>query len=98
MDLTKRLEQLETYIADTFNKADLQPLSDGDNYRENLQELAKNVYWYKNESWFARYLDTKNFYVSNDGRRIYTFKTEIINKNAAISELGSIFNTFNTFT
>jgi hypothetical protein len=95
IDLVKRLEQLETYIADTFTKADLQPLSDGDNYRENLQELAKNVYWYRNESWFARYLDTKNFYVSNDGRRIYTFKTEIINKNAAISELGSIFDTWN---
>lgn len=95
LDLTKRLEQLETYITDTFNKADLQPLSDGDNYRENLQELAKNVYWYRNESWFARYLDTKNFYISNDGRRIYTFKKEIINKDAAISELGSIFNTWN---
>ena len=95
VDLTKRLEQLETYIADTFTKADLQPLSDGDNYRENLQELSKNVYYYKSESWFARYLDTKNFYVSNDGRRIYTFKTEIINKNAAISELGSIFSTWN---
>ena len=95
MDLTKRLEQLETYIADTFTKADLQPLTDADNYRDNLQELAKNVYWYLSESWFARYMDTKNFYVSNDGRRIYTFKKEIINKNAAISELGSIFDTWN---
>ena len=95
LELLKRLEQLEIYITDTFNKADLQPLTDGDNYRVNLQELAKNVYWYRSESWFARYLDAKNFYVSNDGRRIYTFKIEIINKNAAISELGSIFDTWN---
>lgn len=95
LDLLKRLEQLETYITDTFNKADLQPLTDGDNYRVNLQELAKNVYWYKNESWFARYLDTKKFYISNNGNRIYTFRTEIKNKNAAISELESIFNTWN---
>ena len=95
LDLLKRLEKLETYITDTFNKADLQPLTDGDNYRVNLQELAKNVYWYKNESWFARYLDTKKFYISNNGNRIYTFRTEIKNKNAAISELESIFNTWN---
>ena len=76
-ELMTRLQNLETYIMNTFTEADLKPLTDATNYGNILTNYEQEVFLYQSESWFAKYLDKENYYIKNDKRKIYTFKKEV---------------------
>jgi hypothetical protein len=98
-ELMVRLENLETFIANTFTEADLSPLTDGKNFRNTLSTYIGEVFGYAGtDSWAGKYLDLKNFYIYR-GDKIYTFKKEVESSlliNQAINELKSIISKNNT--
>jgi hypothetical protein len=96
-DLLIRLENLETYILNTFTQADLIPLTDAKNYRTTLNKFEGEVILYNQVSWVNKYLNTKDFYSYNNNR-IYTFKKEIVENgliSRALVELKEITNKYN---
>ena len=92
LQMKNSIENFIKNILDSFTQQNLDPLTNVDKYQEILQEYFGDVYYYagENESWFGRYMDTENYFVLNDGRKIYTFKKEFPSgkkKSDAISEL-----------
>lgn len=93
-----RIENFITNILDSFTKQNLDPLTNIDTYITNLSDYQKKVFYIVNTSWFNKYMDTENYYIFKDGRKIYTFKknTTLQDKSSAISELKGIIDEFNT--
>lgn len=95
-ELSIRLENLETYIVNTFSQADLTPLTDGANFRQSLNLFEQEVVIFA-DSWINKYLDKNNYYIYK-GNKIYTFKKEIVesgNVDVAKKELRGIINKYN---
>ena len=64
-------------------------------YQKLLGNLDKDVYAGAGTSWFATYMDTKDFLVKNDGSKAYTFKREIdtsTKREAALGKLQGIIS------
>lgn len=91
VQMKNRIENFIKNILDSFTKQNLDPLTNVEEYQETLKKYFQEVYYYSGqESWFGKYMDSENYFVLNDGRKIYTFKTEFQNgnkKSGAISEL-----------
>jgi hypothetical protein len=93
-----RIENFITNILDSFTKQNLDPLTNIDTYNINLTNYQKEIFYTVQTSWFNKYMDTENYYIFKDGRKIYTFKknTTLQDKSSAISELKGIIEKFNT--
>jgi hypothetical protein len=72
--------KLDKFVQDILNnsgKVDLQPLTNCDLFLTNLEKFQGDVYFYRGESWFDKYINTINFYISKtDGKKYYTFKED----------------------
>jgi hypothetical protein len=92
-----RIENFITNILDSFTKQNLDPLTNIDTYNTNLTNFQKEVFYTIQTSWFNKYMDTENYYIFKDGRKVYTFKknTSPQDKSSAISELKGIIGKFN---
>ena len=78
-ELVVRLETLEKNISDMFTKADMTPITDAENYRNNLLEYEKEVYFARGNSWFYKYMDTESFFIDKTtGLKMYTFNKSTI--------------------
>jgi hypothetical protein len=99
VQLQDRVENFIKNTLDNFSKQNLTPLTDLDQYQNDLNEYSKNVFYTTKVSWFDKYMDQKNFYVLKETKkRVYTFKTEINTpdkKQNAISELKSLISKYN---
>ena len=100
IELQFRLENFIKNILDSFTSQDLKPLSDIESYINNIKEYRGEVYnFISPQSWFNKYMDTKNPYILNDdyNTKIYTFKTEINpqTQETAVSELKGLIDKFN---
>jgi hypothetical protein len=98
-DLIVRLNKLEEDILNSFQTADLMPLTDGENFNLNLDEFANKVYYSGDKSWFSTYLDETNFFIQkNTNQKVYTFKKEILegknkdNREIAITNLKALID------
>jgi hypothetical protein len=78
MQMKDRLELFIKNVMESFTKQNLDPITDIETYDRQLKEYKKGVYLGKGNSWFDKYMDSKNYYVLNDkeNTRIYTFKSE----------------------
>jgi len=97
-ELVTRLENIEAYITHTFSDGDLSIITDADNYSNTLDDYKKQVYGYLSESWFGKYIDSSNFYISTNNIKVYTFKKEVFEKSevkAVEDELKKIIETKN---
>ena len=95
VQMKNRIENFIKNILDSFTQQNLDPLTNVDIYQETLSEYYKDVYYYSGEeSWFGKHMDFENYFVLNDGRKIYTFKTGI-KKNEAIGELEAKIEKYN---
>jgi hypothetical protein len=101
--LNQMQERLENFIAnelDKFTKQNMTPLDDVNTYSDLLKDYAGNVYYYNQTStlsWFNKYMDTKNFFVTKNGLNVYTFKSNFNGQNRedAKAELIGIINNYN---
>jgi len=72
--LQYKLMKLEQTILDVYkDKADLQPLTDAEDYRKALLGYYEKVRGSKT-SWFAEYMSQNPYYLINSDNRVYTFK------------------------
>lgn len=72
-NLITRLENLETNINNSFSEVDMQPLSDGNNYQDTLNNYLSKVYSL-NTSWARKYLS------SSENDKIYLKNGNILQK------------------
>ena len=84
--LAYRLNALEQFITDTFQKEDLTVLNDIDDYRKTLFDYRAYVTSFSKGSWAYLYLDPVNRFVSDKGIIYYTFKKEINDSNEKIEK------------
>lgn len=97
-ELNQRLDALETNILASFGQVDFTPLSDIDSYYKLLTEYRNDISSNANDSFLGKYMDTKNFFIDNLGRTLYTFKKEYSSdqaKSDALTRLNSIIQIFN---
>jgi hypothetical protein len=99
-ELIDRLSKLETYIANTFTKADMAPITDAENYSTTLEEYEKKVFYARGESWFYTYMDTENFFVDKQtNHKVYTFNKTTFEggkRDIATTELKGLIEKYNT--
>jgi hypothetical protein len=97
--MRERLENFITNEMDKFTKQNMAPLNDVNEYSDLLKEYAGNVYYYNTGtiSWFNKYMDTKNFFVSKTGLEIYTFKSNFSRQDRenAKTELEGYISSYN---
>ena len=105
VQMQKRIENFIKNVLDTFTKQNLSPLNDSEEYQMILNEFQGKIFYYKGaDSWFGTYCDPKNFFITNDGYKIYPLKSEIVNskkeglqkQSDAITKLNSIITEHNT--
>ncbi len=95
VQMRDRIENFIKNILTSFSQQNLDPLTYVEEYQRLLGNLDKDVYAGAGTSWFATYMDTKNFLVMNDGSKVYTFKPEIettTKRDAALAKLQGIIS------
>jgi hypothetical protein len=88
LQLKYRITNFIKNTLDTFTKQNLDPLTDIDDYRKALREYEGKILFFKGgdkKSWFEKYMDKNNFYILNDGTRVYQFTSEISNNPQSVS-------------
>ena len=95
VQMRDRIENFIKNILTSFSQQNLDPLTYVEEYQKLLGNLDKDVYAGAGTSWFATYMDTKDFLVKNDGSKAYTFKREIdtsTKREAALGKLQGIIS------
>jgi hypothetical protein len=96
--LNYRLQVFIKNVLDSYAKENLGALTTMTEYVNNLLEYQKNVFTSSN-SWFNKYLDTKNPIVLKSGKNVYTFKKTLIDNSQkkldTTTELESIITNYN---
>jgi hypothetical protein len=99
VQMQQRLENFIKNVLDEFTKQNLDPITDIQIYQNQLNDYRKDVYYARGESWFYKYLDTVNYFVLKDGRKVYGFNTvtssSLQKQETAISELKSYILEYN---
>ena len=90
VQMRDRIENFIKNILTSFSQQNLDPLTYVEEYQRLLGNLDKDVYAGAGTSWFATYMDTKDFLVKNDGSKAYTFKREIDTATKRESALGKL--------
>jgi len=98
--MQERLENFLTNELDKFTKQNMTPLDDVNAYSELLKDYAGDVYYYNQSSrlsWYNKYMDTKNSFVTKNGLNVFTFKSNFSGQDRtnAKSELEGIVNNYN---
>lgn len=84
--LGSRLNALEQFITETFEKEDLTVLNDIDDYREILQTYRADILTFSKKSWMSEYLDPLRKFVDNNDLVYYIFKKDILNDEQKATE------------
>jgi hypothetical protein len=99
LQLKNRIVNFIKNTLNTYAKENLDPLTDVDDYKKVLNNYEGEVLFFKagdKKAWFEKYMDKKNFYILNDGRRVYQYTKEISDNPQSIinaqSELKSIID------
>jgi hypothetical protein len=77
-ELASKIDMLETNLTNLFKPVDLKAITDAENFDNALAQYEKEIFLFQSTSWFDKYMDTKNYLVDDKGRKIYTFKKEVL--------------------
>ena len=81
--LMNKLDNFEQAIVNSYQKANVEPLTNIRNYQQKLKEYFANVRG-ENTSWFNTYCDVRPIYLNNKPEVVYAYKANL--DQAAISE------------
>jgi hypothetical protein len=97
LQMHDRLENFIKNVLDSFAKQNLSPLSDLDKYQTTLNEYSGDVFYYKEKSWYNKFMDPTASFVLKNGLRVFAFKKEYnLQKRAdAKAELDSLLKKYN---
>ena len=106
LTIVQMRDNIENFVKntlDSFTKANLDPLSNIDEYQTYLNDYEKKVFLYLSDgkgSWFDKYMDRTNFLIKKDGTKVYTYKKELSDeqsrKNAKTELFGKLLGDYNT--
>ncbi len=93
LQLMNKVNLFEQTILNSYDKADVKPLTDIRNYKTELVSFFNQVYA-DQVSWFNQWCDTKRPYVTSNNEKYYVFKSNIkeSDKETAVSKLKSIID------
>ena len=92
--MVSRYENFQNIIVKQYGEQDMSVLNDIVEYEKQIQTYKNQIVGVGENSWFGKYMDGFNFYVSKDGQtRYYKFKQDITEdqKNTARSELKDLY-------
>jgi hypothetical protein len=99
LQLKYRIDNFIKNTLDTYAKQNLDPLTDIDDYKKSLRQYEGEILFFKGDnkkSWFETYIDKTNFYILDDGTKVYQYNKETIDTPQSIvnaqSELKSIID------
>lgn len=103
VQLRNRIDNFVKNVLDTFTKQNLDPLTDLDNYNNQLEDYQKDIYFavgVKSGSWFEKYMDKNNYFILNDNEKtkVYSYKKEFNNpqlRQNAEAELEGLIKKYN---
>lgn len=96
VQLMNKLQNFEKILQQSFDKADVVPLTNIRTYKEYLQEYFNTIRGNSN-SWFNNYMDPAPVYLKN-GEPVYTFKKlDQKVKNEAVEILKKDVKTYNEY-
>ena len=75
--LRYRLDEFIKNILEQFTKENMGVLTDVSNYQNSLINYQTKVYFGAGTSWFNKYMDTKNPYITKNGETVYTWLPNI---------------------
>ena len=93
-EMVSRYENFQNIIVKQYGEQDMSVLNDIVEYEKQIQTYKNQIVGVGENSWFGKYMDGFNFYVSKDGQtRYYKFKQDITEdqKNTARSELKDLY-------
>jgi len=94
VQLMNKLEMFEKNILDSYNKIDVDSLTNIRNYKQTLNDYYNKIYSDR-VSWFSRFVDTRPFITKNN-QRIYKFKDlELDVVEQGKTQLKNIINEYN---
>lgn len=101
--LKNKLDNFIKDVLDTFIKTNLDPITNIQEYIDNIDEYQKQVFYYNSgtqKSWHNTYNDKKTVFVlSKDNRKIYPYVPEVLvldaKKTTAENDLKSRITEFN---
>jgi hypothetical protein len=93
--LMSKLELFEQNIINSYNKANVEPLTNIRNYKETLQNYFNQIRG-SQSSWFNTYLNDKPLILTN-GNKVYYYKTNLSDaeKETALTKLNGDVKTYN---
>jgi hypothetical protein len=99
LQLKYRINDFIKNTLNTYAKQNLDPLTNIDDYKKALRQYEGEILFFKGgdkKSWFEKYMDKNNFYILNDGTRVYQYTKEILDNPQSVvnaqSELKSIID------
>ena len=96
VQLMSKLDQLEQTITESFDKTEVEPLTNIRNYKNILVQYFNTIIG-TNNSWFTKYLDPKPIILLDSQKNVYFFKELPRDvKDVAISQLQGDIIKFNS--
>jgi len=96
MQLVNKLENLEKIISESFNKAEVEPLTNIRTYKEYLQEYF-NIIRGDGNSWFTKYMNPRPIILVNK-ERVYVFnKLDLTEIDKGVGQLKNDIDVFNKY-
>ena len=99
--LIVKLENFEKNVLSNFGSVSLNALTDAKQYKNLLDEYRKKIVNEPVNSWKNKYLNTLNYYVVKENKKVYyvyTYSKQVITDlsyDSVISDLKTIINNFN---
>ncbi len=96
--LRYRLDEFIKNILEQFTKENMGSLTDVSNFQNSLITYQSKVYFTAGLSWFNKYMDTKNPYITKNGETVYTWleTIKLEDRPKWYKELEGLVLTYNT--
>ena len=97
LTIVQMRDNIENFVKntlDSFTKANLDPLTNIDEYQTYLNDYEKDVFLYLSSgkgSWFDKYMDRTNYLILKDDTKVYTFKKELSTPQSKVNAKTELF-------
>ena len=97
VQMKNRIDNFIKNILNSFEQQNLDALTNCSKYQTQVGNFRGEVLTYQGSSWFNKYMDTENAFITNDGQKVYTFKKEYnqTKRQDAKNELKKIVEKYN---
>jgi hypothetical protein len=98
-ELVVRLDRFESEVLKNFGSVNLDKLTDAKQFKELLNNYVVDMYSARSGakvSWKFEYIDEQNYFITNDGKKIFTYKPKFEEYDKAYTDLEARIKDNNT--